>query len=137
MQLLHGDRDALAARLQGRRWLSVGLGLVAAAVVASPVLPEGPMRTSLLVAAMVAGVALPSRYHQVTGVQLSRVGARAALVYAAGLAVSMVLLSVSYGLASFGLVWWVAATAVLAFVLVTLLVDQFVSAAADHLRHGL
>lgn len=136
LEHLHRDRQNLATRLGGQRWLGPGLGLVAAVVVAGPAVPDETWRSIVLVTALVASIALLFRYRRTTGIKLSRVGARAAVIYVAGLGVSLVLLSVSYGLAASGLSWWITASAVTAFVLVTWLVRLWVAAVGDHMSHG-
>lgn len=136
LEHLRTDRQNLATRLSEPRWLGPGLGLVAAAVVASPAVPDDTWRDTVLVTALAASIALLSRYHRTTGIKLSRVGARAAALYGGALGVSLVLLSVSYGLAAGGLPWWITASAVTAFVLVTWLARLFVAAVGDHMSHG-
>lgn len=133
---LHRDRQTLAARLGRQRWVGPGLGLVAAVFVASPAGPDDTWRRAIFVAALLASIVLVDRYRRTTGIKLSRVGARATVIYVAALGVSLVLLSVSYGLAASGLSWWITASAVTAFVVVTWLVRLFVAAVADHLSHG-
>lgn len=133
---LRSDREAVAARLVRARWFAPGMGAVAAVFVASPAIPDGVGRNSVFVTCLAASIALLSVYHARTGVKLSRVGARAALIYAGALAAELVLLSVSYGLAGGGLVWWIAASAGAAFLLITWLVAMFIAAVGEHVSHG-
>lgn len=137
LERLRSDRRTLAARLERPRWFAPGLGLVVAAVVAVPVVPDGPWRDAVLVAALAAGIALTSLYHRSTGIRTSRVGARAAVIYAWVVGVMLLLLSVSFGLAAEHLRGWIAATTVTAFVVVTWLVRAFVTATRERLSHGL
>lgn len=137
LDILRSDRHDLAARLDGPRWLGPGLGVVVAAFVASPVVPDESWRNTVFLLALAASIALLASYRRATGIKLSRVGPRASLIYAVAAGLTLLLLSVSYGLAAGGLSWWVSASAVAAFLLVTWLVRLFISAARDHLHHGI
>lgn len=133
---LRADRQNLATKMGGPGWLAPGLGLVAAIVVAGPAAGDGQWRNIMLAGAMAAGIVLTSSFHSRTGIKPSRVGMRAAGIYAGALGLTLVLLSVSFGLAAGGMNWWIAVTALVALVLVTWLVQLFVAATRDHLSHG-
>ncbi len=133
---LRADRARLAGRLRPPRWLAAGFGLVAAAFIATPAVPEGAWRNTALFTVLVAWVALSFAAHHTTGIKLSRVGPRASLVTAAGLVATLLLLSVSYGLAAGALHGWIAGCALVGFLLVTYLVGRFLAAVRGHLSHG-
>lgn len=133
---LDADRRDLAGRLEGHPWLAVGFGLVAAAYVAAPAVPAGGPRTAVLVGALVASVLLLARYRRETGVRLAGLGGRAVGVLAATVALTLGLLSVSFGLAAADLRGWIALCAGVAFAVVRRLVVAFVRAVAGHLAHA-
>jgi len=130
---LAADRATLADRAKPPRWLAPGFGLIAAAYVIGPALGEG-YRTSIPVLAFIAAVVLVALYYRATGIRISRVGAAGWGILAGALIGSLVLLSVSFGLVSFGLHWWVIVTAVVAFALVTWLATRFTASAVDRVR---
>lgn len=134
---LRADRRALAARLGNPRWLHRGFGTLAAAFVASPAIPDGVWRTIVLLAVLTASLSLLSAYRRTTGARLSRLGPSAATYFAAVCAVSLVMVSVSFGLTAGGLSWWITASAAITALIVERLVRRFVHAAHDHLDHGI
>jgi hypothetical protein len=133
---LRTDRANLAERLQSPRWLAPGFGLVAAAYTAIPSFADDQGRRAAFIAALVASIALVSGYRRATGIKLTRVGVRARTLAALAVLASLVLLSVSYGLAAAGLHWWIALSAAAGFALVSRLAAMFTAAARDRLRHG-
>lgn len=137
LDALDSDRETLARLVRAPRWLAPGIGLVAAAVVAVPALPPGVSHTPVLVGALLAALALLSGYRRSIGIKLARAGAWAWMTYALAVGISLLLLSVSYGLAAADLHGWIAACAAAGFVLVAWLVRLFVAAARDRLRHDL
>lgn len=132
---LQADRANLAERWRTPPWLAPGFGLVAAAYVSIPAFANNQARNAVFIAALVASIALVSGYRRVTGIKLTRVGARARTVSALPVIASLILLSVSYGLAAASLHWWITLTALTGFLLVSRLAAMFTAAARDRLRH--
>lgn len=108
------DRTDLASRARAPWWFAPGFGLIAAALVGGPAIPDG-WGTSMSVFSILAVVVLFYAYRRVTGVTLASFGAASWVLFLAALVISLILLSVSFGLASFDLHWWILATALAAF----------------------
>ena len=115
LSALDNDREKLTARAITPWWIPVGFGVLGAAYVATPALPEGGPRNFVLVAAILLTMAMIGAYRRVTGVRASVVGVRAWIVAGLAVASTWVLISVSYALVSFELYWWVIAPAVAGF----------------------
>lgn len=137
LEHLRSDRVAMATRLSRARWLPPGIGAVAGAYVAGPLIPNETWRNALLVLTLVATIAMLSAYHRTTGIKPSKVGLRAAMIVAAALGVSLLLLSVSFGLVAGELPWWVTASSAVTFIVVTWLARMFITAASEHISHGI
>lgn len=89
-------------------------------------------RSLAFIAALVGSVALIGDYRRTTG-KLARLGWRARAVVALAVVTSLMLLSVSYGLAAAGLHRWIAVPMAAGFALVTWLAAMFTSAAQDRI----
>ena len=75
-------------------------------------------------------------YHRATGVKLASIGWVAWLIYAATLVSCLMLLSVSLGLVSFDLYWWVIAPTAAAFGAGTIGAHYFMRSALSRIRHA-
>jgi len=131
---LRADRANLAERLRTPWWLAPGFGLVAAGYVSSSAFADDGGRSLVFIAALVGSVALIGGYRRATGVKLAQVGWRARAVVALAVVASLMLLSVSDGLAAAGLRRWIAVPMAAGFALVTWLAAMFTSAAQDRMR---
>lgn len=136
LEELRSDRQAMATRLSGPRWLASGFGVMAAAYVATAAMPSAAWRDAVFVAAVAATLLMLSAYRRTTGIKLSRIGARAVVILLCATGVTLLMLSVSYGLAASGLNWWVAASTLVTFIAVTWFAKLFIAAASKHVRHG-
>lgn len=130
---LEADRNTLATRATTPWWIPAGFGLVGAAYVSIPSFPQGT-QSFVLIAAVVASVALIGGYRRATGIRASGVGGKAGWLAALTVLGLFVLISVSYGLASFGLQWWIAAPATVAFALTGSLAVLFTTSARERMR---
>jgi len=128
------DRSALIGRMDAPQWVAPTFGAIAALCVASPV--AGDNRSGHLSLLIIVGVLVVYLYHRATGVKLSRIGGTAWLIYAATLIFCLILLSVSLGLVSFALYWWVAAPIAAAFGAGTLGAHYFMRNAVNRIRNG-
>ncbi|GGF04578.1 hypothetical protein [Mycetocola zhadangensis] len=131
---LESDRNHLAQRLDRARWLAPAFALIAAAYIATPILPGEGGRSLVLVAAIVASVLLLGEYRRVTGVKLSRFGFVEGALFVAAIVTSLFFFSVSLGLAASGLSWWVLASALAGFVVVAGLVNRITASLRERLR---
>lgn len=76
-------------------------------------------------------------YRKTTGIKLSRLGARATVMLLCAVGVSLLMLSVSYGLVASAFTWWVTATILVTFLAVTWLAKLFIRTASEHVNHGI
>lgn len=137
-KLLHdlaADRDALAGRIVAPGWLYPAFGVIAALYVASPAIDPESVRNVVVGLAIAFTVILSFGYQRISGVRMSRVGARGAVILGVLLCATLVLLSVSFGLASFDLQWWIMVPAAASFGLVLILGRWFDHQYREGLRH--
>lgn len=132
---LEADRARLVKHFRAPRWLAPGYGLIAAAYVSIPAFPDEPTRNFVLIAAAVVGFLLVGNTYRATGIKISRFGAREWAAFTAAALGSLALHSVSLGLDSLGLRWWIAASASAAFVLTLWLTHVIFSSLRERLRH--
>lgn len=76
-------------------------------------------------------------YRKTTGVKLSRLGARATVILLCAVGVSLLMLSVSYGLIASPFTWWVSVSILVTFLAVTWLAKLFIRAASERVNHGI
>ena len=133
---LAADRAALADRLVAPGWLYPALGLMTALYVASPFVEPDVVRRSIAGFAIAGIIALVLGYQRMTGVRVSRAGGPARLTLWILLVATLLLLSVSLGLASFGLNWWIALTGAASFGLTVSLGRMFDRQYREHVRRG-
>lgn len=105
---LAADRATLAGRMAAPAWLYPAFGALAAAYVASPAITSTTASRVVVGLAMASTILLVAAYQRLSGVRASRVGAPARLTLVMNVVALLVLLSVSLGLASFDLRWWIA-----------------------------
>ncbi len=134
---LRVDRRAMATQLSGPRWLAPGFGVVAAAYVATAAILSDPWRDAVFVAAVAASLVMLSAYRRTTGIKLSRIGVRAVFILLCAMGVTLLLLSVSFGLAASGLTWWITASTLITFIAVTWLTKRFIAAASERVNRGI
>lgn len=127
------DRSALIQRMNTPRWVAPAVGAIAAVCVASPAAGENQSGNSALL--IIVGILVVYLYHRATGVKLGSIGWTAWLIYAATLVTSLILLSVSLGLVSFDLYWWVIAPTAAAFGAGTLGAHAFMRSAFGRIRN--
>lgn len=131
---LNADRADLAERMRAPRWFAPAFGAVAALYAAMPSIPNEGGRDFIFIGTIVASVILASAYYRTTGVKASRFGARGWFLCGAGLLGILVCLSVSYGLAAFGLYWWIVLPALAAFAWATIIVTLITSTLRQRVR---
>lgn len=122
-QVLHDldvDRASLAERVAAPGWLYPLCALFIAGFVATPALRSDTPREAVSGALVAATVVLLLGYQRLSGVRVRRTGARGGLLVAGMLVATLVLLSVSFGLAASLSAWWVLAPAAMTFVVVLL-----------------
>ncbi len=134
---LRVDRQAMATQLSEPRWLAPGFGAVAAAYVATAAIPSDPWRDAVFVAAVAASLVMLSAYRRMTGIKLSRIGARAVIILLCAVGVALLMLSVSLGLAASGLTWWITASTLITFITVTWLAKRFIATASERVNRGI
>ncbi len=122
---LDADRSALSARVAAPGWLYPLCALFIAGFVATPALRSDVPRDAVSGALTAATVVLLLGYQRLSGVRVRRTGARGGLLVAGMLVATLVLLSVSFGLAASLSAWWVLAPAAMTFVVVLLGSRQF------------
>lgn len=133
---LAADRTQLARHIEAPRWLYPVAGLLAAIFIASASI-DGDMTRRV-----VAGLALASifllvwGFQRATGVKLSRAGRPAQLILFTHVLALLLLLSVSFGLASLDLHWWIILPALIGFALTVALGKRFHRQYSDEVRHG-
>lgn len=130
---LETDRETLAAQATTPWWIPVGFGLVGAAYVSIPSFPENGTRSFVLIAAVVASVALIGAYRRATGIRASAVGPKTWFVAALTVVTLLALISISYGLASLDLHWWMIAPAAVAAAAVGALSLLFTTSARERM----
>lgn len=131
---LDADRATLAERVTTPWWLAAGFGLIAATYIVAPAF-DG-RSAGVTIAALVISIALIATYQRTIGMKLGRVGGRAYLALAGGLVVLLGLYSVSLGLASLELRWWIAVPTAVAFAIGALLTVLFTTIARDRVRNA-
>ncbi len=109
------DRAVLADRLAAPAWLYPAFGVLTAIYVASPLFGPGPGRRAIAGIAIAATFLLVWGYRRLSGVRVLRAGAPARLTLVLLFLATLLLLSVSLGLASFGLTWWIVLPALASF----------------------
>lgn len=122
-QVLHdldADRASLAERVAAPGWLYPLCALFIAGFVATPVLRSDVPRSAVVGVLVAATAVLLRSYQRLSGVRVRRTGARGGLLIAGMLVATLVLLSVSFGLAASLSAWWVLAPAAMTFVVVLL-----------------
>lgn len=127
-QVLHDldvDRASLAERVAAPEWLYPLCALFIAGFVATPALRSDTPREAVSGALVAATVVLLLGYQRLSGVRVRRTGARGGLLVAGMLVTTLVLLSVSFGLAASLSAWWVLAPTAMTFVVVLLGSRQF------------
>lgn len=133
---LDADRAALAARVAAPGWLYPLCALFLSAFVATPALRSDTPRSALVGALVAATVVLLLGYQRLSGVRVRRTGARGGLLVAGMLVATLVLLSVSFGLAASLSAWWVLAPAATTFVVVLLGSRRFDHLYRENLTRG-
>ena len=130
---IDSDRSALIRRMSTPRWVAPALGAIAAICVATPAAGDNRSGNSTLL--IIVGLMVVYLYHRATGVKLASIGGVAWLIYAATLVCCLLLLSVSLGLVSFDLYWWVVAPTAAAFGVGTIGAHYFMRSALSRIRH--
>ncbi|NOJ60692.1 hypothetical protein [Arthrobacter sp. 260] len=128
------DRSALIHRMTAPRWAAPAFGALAALCVASPAAGDNRSGNSALL--IIVGILVVYLYQRTTGVRLASIGWTAWLIYAATLVFCLLMLSVSLGLVSFDLFWWVIAPAAAAFGAGTLGAHYFMRSAISRIRNA-
>lgn len=131
---LDSDRASFARRLEAPSWLAPAFGILAAAYVAAPA--AGEARSGSLLVLIILSVVLIHLYRRATGIRVSRIGLPEWLLCGAALLVCLVLLSVSLGLVSFGLNWWVILPAAVAFLVGSVAASRFIRSAQERIRNA-
>ncbi|MBP2217687.1 hypothetical protein [Arthrobacter sp. CAN_C5] len=126
------DRSALIDRMTTPSWAAPAFGALAAICVVSPAAGDNRSGNSALL--IIVGILVVYLYQRATGVRLARIGWAAWLIYAATLVFCLLMLSVSLGLVSFGLLWWVIAPAAAAFGAGALGAHYFMRSAVNRIR---
>lgn len=130
------DRVALARRMAAPWWLYPAFGVITALYVASPAIESDANRRVVVQLAMVSTIFLLFGYQRLSGVRVSRVGLRGAVILGVLVCATLALLSISFGLASFDMQWWIAIPAAVSFGLVVILGRRFDFLYRDELRRG-
>lgn len=130
---LDADRATLAGRVTTPWWLPVSFGAIAAAWVSVPAFGDDAPRSFLLIAAIVASIALLGSYRKVTGIKISSVGWFAWMLFGLSLLGLLLMISIAFGLASFGLSVWIIAPAAAAFAIAASLTVAFTTAARERM----
>lgn len=135
LEELQADRARLVEKVRAPKWLAPGFGLIAASYVMTPAFPGEGARDFVMITAPVAGILLVALSFRVTGIKFTRFGVQAWAAFAAAVAGSLALFSVSLGLVASGLLWWIAIPTVVAFVWVFWLASLIFSSMRERLRH--
>jgi hypothetical protein len=115
---LQADRQRLARHAEAPRWLAPGFGLLAGLYVAAPALPGEPRSGGFVTMAIIIGVLLVYLSSRATGVRFSRFGLAGWAAFSGAVVGGLIFFSVSLGLVSLGLHWWVIVPAAATFALV-------------------
>lgn len=139
LRQLAADRESLASGVHVPRALLAAFGALAAwwvstAVTTTPGEHYEPPSSGWF--AVVGVLVIGYLIQRETGLRLRTMGSRAVWAVAGIILVCMVLFSVSLGLVSFGLVWAVTLTSLVAFGATTWLAGIGYRAALEQLRHG-
>lgn len=130
------DRAVLADRLTAPWWLYPAFGVIAAVYVASPLIETDLLRRIITGIAIASTIVLVASFQRITGVKVARAGAPARLTLILLLLAVLLLLSTSFGLASFGLYGWIVIPAAASFGLTVVLGKLFDSQVRDKVRRG-
>jgi hypothetical protein len=133
---LAADRALLAGRLAAPGWLYPAFGALTALYVASPAIGPASASRPVVGFAMASTIILVWAYQRTSGVKVSRAGTPARLTLGILLGATLLLLSTSLGLASFGLYWWIALPAAASFVLTVTLGRLFDRQYREKVRRG-
>lgn len=129
---IDADRTALAQRVRTPWWLAAGFGLMGATFVMSPAFDGNT--NGVIISSVVLAIALIAIYRARTGIKLAGSGVLPWLIVLGGLVIVLALFSVSLGLASFDLRWWIALPTVAAFAAIASLTVVFTRAARERIR---
>lgn len=133
---LTSDRRSLAARLVAPAWLYPAFGLITALYVAAPLIEPAPTRRAPAGLTLAATLILVWGYQRLTGVRVSRASAPARATLVGLVCATLLLLSASFGLKSFGLDWWIILPAAASFALTVALGRLFHQQYRAALLHG-
>jgi hypothetical protein len=133
---LSTDRAQLAERLAAPWWLYVLLALLGAGYVATPAIRVDGARNAVAGALIGASVVMLAGYRRLSGVRVRRTGSSGAIVLVGLFLGTIVLLIISYGLASLLSAWWVLAPATICFALLLVGGRWFDRLYREHLRRG-
>jgi hypothetical protein len=133
---LAADRALLAGRLAAPGWLYPAFGALTALYVASPAIEPDSISRPVVGLAMASTIALAWAFQRISGVRVSRAGASARLTLGVLLCAILMLLSTSFGLASFGLYWWIALPVAVSFGLTVILGRLFDRQYREKVRRG-
>ncbi|TWP32947.1 hypothetical protein [Leekyejoonella antrihumi] len=115
---LDSDRACLASRLAAPWWLYPVCALLVAGFIATPAIRADEPRNALVGVLIASTLVLLLGYQRLSGVRVGRAGLRGGLLIAGLLVATLVLLSVSFGLAASMSAWWVLAPAAASFLMV-------------------
>jgi hypothetical protein len=115
---LQADRQRLARRAEAPRWLAPAFGLLAGLYVAAPALPGDPRSGVFVTMGIILGIVLVFLSSRATGVKFSNLGLQGWAAFTGAVAGGLLFFSVSLGLVSLGLHWWVIVPAAATFALV-------------------
>jgi hypothetical protein len=138
-ELLHdldADRATLAGRMAATWWFYPAFGVITALYVATPAIEPEANRHVVTGIAIASAVVLPSAYQRVSGVKVSRVGVRGAVILGALMCATLALLSTSFGLAAADAQRWIVIPGAVGFGLVVILGRRFDRVYRAELRRG-
>lgn len=133
---LAADRTALADRLGAPGWLYPAISILTTLYVASPIIESELIRRPIVGLAIGSTIALVMGYQRISGVRVTSAGTSARITLGLLLFATLVLLSTSFGLASFGLHWWIAIPAAISFALTLKLGQLFDHQYREKIRRG-
>jgi len=133
---LESDRAALAERLTAPGWLYPLFALIIAGYVATPALRSSESRNAVVGVLIVGTIVLLFASQRLSGVRIGRIGLRGGALLAGLLAVTLLLLSTSYGLVASLSAWWVLAPAAVCFAVVLIGGRCFDRLYREDLGHG-
>ena len=116
---LKSDRAGLTEQLEEARWFAPGLGAMAAGFISTPALPESFNRGFVLTSLVIMSIFLLLGYQWVTGIKLLRFRLREGALFATAIVTTLILFSVSLGLAASGFPWWIMVPVIAGFVAAT------------------